>query len=113
MLDLSNNPLTSMNNMRLGRNRDGAVFVLKNTNIQDIQYCYEELPPRDVNLQNKFERSKFATIYIGTSHTVSCSCGILGLDDLIRGNKCISSTADWFRLRMCQEETNLVAKFKC
>lgn len=84
LLDLSNNPLTSVNNMRLGSNQRDAVYVFKNTNLQDIQFCYEEWE------QQPQENADFPAIYIGERHTIPCSCNIVALEKCIIGSKCIT-----------------------
>lgn len=113
LLDLSHNPLTSVSNMKLGHNHHGAVFAFKNTSIKNIHYCYEEFLPKTTRTQRNIKESRFATIYIGTAHTISCSCEILALEDLIRGNKCIVSTADLLRFQKCQDDKNLLDLYQC
>lgn len=110
LLDLSHNPLTSIRHMKLGRNQKDAVFAFKNTSIEHIHYCYEELSPENSVAKTA---TQFATFYIGTGKSIPCSCELLALGDLVHGDCSITPAVDRIRLRTCQQDKNLMTLYVC
>ena len=97
LLDISHNTIRRLANVKLGSLESGVtqtIIAMKNISLVDISFCDDAEPPQSPQIWKNSTGECYPAIYIGTGHSITCTCNILAMEKCVIGSKCIMATAN-------------------